>query len=351
MKRNLLLANLAIASFIQPASAQHGRVVTDTVKSPSLISIVGDPLQTRVSIYLPPSYDRSPGRRYPVVYLLHGFTATDSAWGPGRYDVSGLMDSMVAVRATGEMIIVMPNAFNRFSGSFYVNSTTEGNWEDFIAHDLVEFVDHRYRTIATAASRGIAGHSMGGYGAFYLSMHHGGTTYGAMYALSACCSHSSAGLDPARFGAQWDTVAALTSFEQLTHSGFFVRAIAGESAAFSPDPERPPFFFALEVVRKDGRWQVNPAVQAKWDAHSTQLMVPEYRGNLLRMRGIAFDIGLQDQAVPPTEVMAMDSAFRRAGIAHTFETYEGDHINKIRDRLSMRVLPFFTRTLVFQKEP
>ena len=340
------LATLGLALVAGPASAQHGRVVTDTVRAGSLANLLGDPPNAEVSIYLPPSYDRLPRARYPVVYLLHGFIASDE-WGPRAMNVAGLLDSLIAERAAGEMIVVMPNGSNRFAGSFYVNSTTNGNWEDFIARDLVSYIDHRYRTLAKAESRGIAGHSMGGFGTFYLAMHHAGTTYGAMYALSACCARASATLDPSRVGAQWDTVATLTSFAALDRSSFLVRAMAALSAAYSPDPNRPPFFFDLEQVRRDGQWQTDPVVQKKWDAHSTLLMVPAYRDALRRMRGIGFDIGAQDQAVAPAEAMAMDSALSRAGIPHTFETYQGDHLNKIRERLGIRVFPFFTKMLVF----
>lgn len=345
-----LLAALGLALVAAPASAQHGRVVTDTVRSAALTNLLGDPAEAPVMTYLPPSYDQSPRRRYPVVYLLHGFTGTaEGEWGPKGYDVPGLLDSLIAARAAGEMIVVMPTAFNRFSGSFYVNSATNGDWEKFITVDLVGYIDHRYRTIAKPESRGIAGHSMGGYGSFYLSMRHGGTIYGAMYALSACCSRASTALDASHAGAQWDTVATLRSFDVLDHSGFFVKAIAALSAAFSPDPARPPFFFDLEQVRRNGQWHTDPAVRQKWDAHSTLLMVPAHRAALRQMRGIAFDIGEQDQGVAPAEIMAMDSAMSRAGVPHVFEIYQGDHVNKIRERLRDRAFPFFTRTLVFQQ--
>ena len=328
------------------AHAQRGRVEVDTVRSASLANRVGDPSWTRVTIYLPPSYDRAPPRRYPVVYLLHGFTGNDAAWVSTRNNVPGLMDSLIAAGASAEMIVVMPNAYNRFAGSFYVNSTTNGNWDDFISGDLVRFVDGRFRTIANAASRGIAGHSMGGYGAFYLGMRHGGTVYGAIYGLSACCSRAGATPDQLPVAAvHWDSIAAFTSFEQLDHSSFLTRYLAAAGAAFSPDPSRPPFFLDPEVVRRYGTPVVDTAVLARWDAHSTLLMVPRYAATLRRLRGIAFDIGDHDQAVPPAEMFAMDSAMRRAGVPHTFETYDGDHVSKIHDRLVQRVMPFFTRVL------
>jgi S-formylglutathione hydrolase FrmB len=84
----------------------------------------------------------------------------------------------------------MPNALNRLRGSFYVNSSSAGGWDDFISAELVSYVDAKYRTLAAPRSRGIAGHSMGGFGTFYLAMRHAGDVYSAAYARSACCTHS-----------------------------------------------------------------------------------------------------------------------------------------------------------------
>lgn len=74
---------------------------------------------------------------------------------------------------------------------------------------------------------------------------------------------------------------------------------------------------------------------------------PEVSGKPHPDGGIAFDIGMQDQTVTPTSVLAMDSALTRAGIPHSFEQNQGGPTDKIRDGLASRVLPFFTRALVF----
>ncbi len=82
------------------------------------------------------------------------------------------MDKGIAEGRFGEMIVVMPDEQTKGFGSFYVNSSATGNWADFTAKDLVGFVDGKYRTLADAKSRGIVGHSMGGYGAITLGMKH-----------------------------------------------------------------------------------------------------------------------------------------------------------------------------------
>ena len=85
-----------------------------------------------------------------------------------------------------EAIIVMPNAFTKFFGSMYSSSATIGDWESFVAVDLVSDIDKRYRTLPTAGSRGIAGHSMGGYGALRIAMKRP-EAFSAVFSLSPCC--------------------------------------------------------------------------------------------------------------------------------------------------------------------
>ncbi len=344
-------ALVAFVAAAQTTSAQHGRIVTDTLPSASLANLLGAPTKTRVTIYLPPGYDASPRARFPVIYLLHGFGATEYMWTraqPRGIDVAGVMDSLIAAHASREMILVMANATDPFGGSFYTNSTTTGNWDDFIAHDLVAYVDGKYRTLAKAESRGLAGHSMGGYGTLYLGALHGGTTYGAIYAMSACCTGRGS-FDQARDVALWDTVTSFTSIEAVGRSKWFApRVTVAIAAAFAPDSSRPPLFFTPPLERDGQVWKRNAGVVAKWDAHSPLLMIPGHRDNLLHMRAIQFDIGLQDELVPPRDIAALDSAFTRAGIPHTFESYAGGHTDHVHDRFATRVVPFFSHALVFE---
>jgi S-formylglutathione hydrolase FrmB len=136
---------------------------------------LGDAADQVVHIYLPPSYQAAPMRRYPVLYLLHGYSGRPEEWTTNGYQgmsLQSVMDSLLRAGLTREMIVVVPNGRNRYLGSFYTNSPVTGNWDDYIAKELVAHVDASYRTIARRESRGIAGHSMGGYGAISLAMRH-----------------------------------------------------------------------------------------------------------------------------------------------------------------------------------
>ncbi len=128
----------------------------------------GDSAARSVTVYLPASYKKNTSQRYPVVYFLHGYTDDDAKfYGFSKHwmTLPPILDTAFAKGNANEMIVVTPNAFTRFQGSMYSNSITTGNWEDFVAKELVAYIDSHYRTVAKAGSRGLAGHSMGGYGA------------------------------------------------------------------------------------------------------------------------------------------------------------------------------------------
>ena len=297
-------------------------------------NLEGDSPDREVSVYLPPGYDAAGSRRYPVVYLLHGFTDSDLRW----FGSDPLFDGRAAADrafsgAVPEMIVVMPNAKTRYFGSMYSNSPTTGDWEAFIARDLVTYVDHHYRTIAEAASRGLAGHSMGGYGAIRLGMKYP-EVFSSIYALSACC------LQPADPNA-WADVADSQTDEQIATAPFMVKVQFASAAAWSPNPENPPRF--LDLPQRDGK--PLPAVIARWAANAPLVTVNRYSANLKRLHAIALDVGTSDSLIGG--VQAFDRALSTAGVPHDFETYDGDHLNRIELRFGQHVLPFFARHLGF----
>src|SRR5690606_24064695 len=141
----------------------------------------------QVSIYLPPSYSRELDRRYPVVYMLHGYTNTDLGYfGPEGRQAHLIAERAFASGAAEEMILVMPNCMNAFGGCMYSSSVTAGDWEGYVGEDLVAYMDERYRTLPRRESRGLAGHSMGGYGTIRIGMKRP-DVFSAIYAMSSCC--------------------------------------------------------------------------------------------------------------------------------------------------------------------
>jgi S-formylglutathione hydrolase len=136
-------------------------------------NLEGDPAERDVCVYLPPSYATQPNRRYPVVYFIHGYGATAEAYWK-LMTVPATADKLMNSGTVHEMILVHPDAHTLYAGSMYSDSPTTGNGEDYITHDLVAYIDSHYRTITTPESRGLAGHSMGGYGTLRLAMKYPG---------------------------------------------------------------------------------------------------------------------------------------------------------------------------------
>src|SRR5262245_2108051 len=169
-----VLTSFGVIGLFAPLAAQTGTVTQYQVNSKALArNLVGQPGATQVEVYLPASYSRDTTRRYPTLSLLHGIQGTSADWTKPGYQgmtIQGLVDSLSAAKAIKELIVVIPTATNLYSGSFYSNSPVTGNWEDFISRDLVAWADSAFRTIPAAASRGIAGHSMGGLGTILMAM-------------------------------------------------------------------------------------------------------------------------------------------------------------------------------------
>src|SRR4029450_4409839 len=85
-----------------------------------------------------------------------------------------------------EMILVLPDSKTLHNGSMYSSSVTTGDFENYVARDVVSSIGTHYRTIATRESRGLVGHSMGGYGATRIGMKHA-DVFSSLYIMSPCC--------------------------------------------------------------------------------------------------------------------------------------------------------------------
>jgi S-formylglutathione hydrolase len=196
MTRLLLIALVACtnspaapAPSAKPAAAKRavpapkGHVSTETFHSDAL------GVNKEVLVYLPAGYDPNGTKHWPVLYYLHGLGGDETNWVK-----KGGLDNAADNLGLGA-IVVMPDGDNNFyldgatpqdyeacikegKGMFIPTQSRKKTcvrtvkYETYITHDLVGWVDGKYKTIATKAGRGIAGLSMGGFGALMLSMRH-----------------------------------------------------------------------------------------------------------------------------------------------------------------------------------
>lgn len=126
-----------------------------------------------VYVYLPSGYTSHPTKRYPVVYLLHGFPGRPLAWLETLR--MGVIDDSLGARGRAQpTILVMPfGSTGTFTDKEWVDGAAPGNgWGTFVSRDVVRYVDAHYRTVRARAARAIVGLSEGGYGAIDIALHH-----------------------------------------------------------------------------------------------------------------------------------------------------------------------------------
>ena len=300
-------------------------------------NLEGDAVDRDVIVILPPSYAKDNHRRYPVVYALHGFSIGAEQWSH-EIHVPQTIEGAFAQGAK-EMIVVLPDSKTIHNGSMYSSSVTTGDFENFIAHDLVAYIDAHYRTLPNRRSRGLVGHSMGGYGASRIGMKHS-DVFGSLYIMSPCCmSPRPAGPPNLDLEKKLESVKTAEDSAKLS---FFERAQLASAAAWSPDPKNPPLY--LDLPTKDGVAQ--PDIQAKWAANAPLDFIDQYIRNLRQYNGIAIDVGDQDNL--RTDTAKLHDVLDRYSIPNTFEVYPGTHTSAVADRFQNHVMPFFSNHLCFQ---
>lgn len=297
-------------------------------------NLEGDAVDRDVIVVLPPSYQSDTLRRFAVLYALHGYSIGAEQW-THEIHVPQTIEGAFALGAR-EMIVVLPDSKTAYGGSMYSSSVTTGDFERFIAHDLVRYVDAHYRTVPERRSRGLVGHSMGGYGAARIGMKHP-DVFGSLYIMSPCCL-SARGAGPANPASERALEAVRTPAAADTLP-FFLRAQLATAAAWSPDPKNPPLF--LDLPTRGGVAQAD--VLAKWAANAPLAFVDQYVGGLRTYDAITMDVGDQDGL--RVDAGRLHDVLDTYGIPNAFEVYHGTHTSAVADRFQNHVLPFFSSHL------
>ncbi len=332
----------------QPSTFDGGRVVELEVPAPALKgNLLDTPSIQRAAIYLPPSYDQEPDRSFPVLYLLHGIFDEYDVW-IEHFEVPKILDRLIENENLPELIVVMPNAGNVYGGGYYRNSPASGNWADYIADDLVEFVDAQFRTLKHAESRAVVGHSMGGYGALNLAMSKSGV-FSVVWALSPCCL---APIEDLGFGNQaWRRAFAVTEPGDLRDlvdgRDFYTLAILGIVTAFSPDRNAPPTYgsFPFDIVR--GEVVLDDAAFDQFRDAFPVRQVRDARDSLRDLRGLGLGVGLGDQfSHIPAGTLEFSQLLGSERIPHRLDFYVGDHRQEVGERLETIVFPWVVERLI-----
>jgi enterochelin esterase-like enzyme len=305
-------------------------------------NLEGNAVDRDAFVFLPPTYSQNRTRRYPVVYALHGYSIGAEQW-TQEIHVPQTIEGAFA-KGAHEMIVVLPDSKTVHNGSMYSGSVTTGDFENYVARDVVSYIDAHYRTIASRESRGLVGHSMGGYGATRIGMKHA-EVFGSLYIMSPCClsprgSGGGRGAPAPNAAANDEALAAVKTPADSAKLPFGLRAQLASAAAWSPNPTNPPLYLDLPIGDHA------PAVLAKWAANAPLAFLDQYIAGLRRYRAIAIDVGDKDGL--RVDAGKLHDALDQYGVANTFDMYPGTHTSDVAVRFQEHVMPFFSRTLSFQ---
>ena len=313
----------------------RGRFEERTVRSRVLEgNPLGDPSERPLWVYLPPGVGDDPGRRYPSIYVIQGYTGQVDMWwnrSALRPTVPELIDELFAGPAPPPpAIVVLVDCWTSLGGSQFLNSPGTGRYLDYLCDEVVAFVDERYPTLPAREHRGIAGKSSGGYGAMVASMlrpdtfgalvsHAGDALFEHCYlpdmakAARALRDHYDGSYE--RFFADFATRPAMSKDTDGVLLGMWAMA-----ACYSAEPDGTvtlPFDPATGRLRDE--------VWARWLALDPVRMAAGHADQLRSLRGIYLDAGRRDQFWLDLGAAAFSAELDALGIEHVFELFDATH--------------------------
>jgi enterochelin esterase-like enzyme len=336
---------------------------------------LGDPHVRKLGVWLPPQYEGSGRKRFPVLYDLVGFTGSGLAhtnWKPFGDNVPERAARLIHEKKMGPAILVFPDCFTALGGNQYVNSSAIGDYADYLTKEIIPFVDREFRTLASREHRGCFGKSSGGYGAMI---------HGMKYARhwGAIANHSGDAYFDFVYGHDWPNTLAELAKHRLPKrkAGAFdakrearrsadgrddgrikrflqhvwkKEKLSGKeghcimnlcmAATYDPDP-RAPNGFRIPFNAETGeliaeRWR-------NWRRHDPINLVSRHRASLKSLRGIYIDCGWRDQYHIHYGARILSRRLAEAGIRHRYEEFDDDH-SDIDYRMDVS-LPFLARAL------
>jgi len=348
----LYLHNCTIIVFLLSAftitGRSQGRLIDVVIESKKFShNKIGISAKRNVTVYLPEHHDDK-AKRFPVIYYLHNFFEDNRSLFSGN-DSKALFDKAIKDKVISDVIVVSADFGTPVGGSFYINSSVTGNWEDFMVEELVPYIDANFKTLPQKGSRGIAGDRMGGYGAFRFGMQYS-NVFGSVYALHPVGTGT--GLQIMHLRPNWDVLAKVTSTDDLKDD-VFSQIFTAMFQAHLPNPNKAPLFVDLPAHRVGNQLVIDVKLTERLhNSFFLERMIPRYAENIKSLRGLKFDWGCSD---PNADHVYANQAFTHKlneyGIAHESEEYNGGWGDKHwgeHGRVYTDVLPFFRKHLIFE---
>jgi len=296
---------------------------------------LGDPVERPVVVYLPEGYDAQASRRYPALYVLHGYTGDAAALiasRPWETNVLQWADRLIQERRMPPALVVLVDGFTRLGGSQYVDSVHNGAYATYTVRDVIGHVDGNYRTIASEGGRAILGKSSGGFGAMHLVMEHPG-------AFAAFASHSGDSYfqyaHPPAFATvqrvlqahDFDVGAYVEAFERKpkrSSAEYTTMEMLAYAAAYSP---RSATAFDLDLPFDKASGELRHEVFARWLAFDPAERVAGRQAELSRLRLRYLDCGRRDEYNLDIGARVVSRRIRDLGLDVRHEEFDDDHRN------------------------
>jgi enterochelin esterase family protein len=314
----------------------EGDVCVDFIESDALAkNPLGDPATRPVAVYLPPGYDAQASRRYPALYVLHGYTGDVAALiasRPWETNVLQWADRLACERRMPPALIVLVDGFTRLGGSQYVDSVHNGQYATYTVRDVVGHVDRAYRTIPNEGGRAVLGKSSGGFGAMHLVLEHPGI-FGAFASHSGDSyfryAHLPAFATVHRIleAHDFNIAAYVDAFERKHKRGmpeYTTMEMLAYAAAYSPRSANA-FDLDLPFDRENG--ELREDVFARWLAFDPAERVGAHRAELARLRLRYLDCGRRDEYNLDIGSRVVAQRIRDLGLPVRHEEFDDDHRN------------------------
>ena len=326
-----------------------GRFEETTFESEALRgNPLGDPHVRPIWVYLPPGYDDEPDRRYASIYMIQGLTGQLDMWrnrAAFRRNFPELADDLFAAGEAPPCILVWVDCWTSLGGSQFLDSPGTGRYHTYLCDEVVPWIDGRYRTLAEAANRGIAGKSSGGYGAMVtpmlrpdvfggLATHAGDALFEACYLPefreSARALRDEYDGSFERFWEDFRSRPALTKASDSVLLNSWCMA-----ACYSTDEDgtvRLPFDVDTG--------ELLPDVWERWLAKDPVRMVAERAEAVRSLRAVYIDSGNKDEWYLDLGAEAFRRALADVGVTDVhFELFDAGHMGiEYRYPLSLRYL-------------
>ena len=319
------------------------------IPAPSLKgNLFGESATQEIAVILPPNYGTS-GKLYPVLYFLPGFSADHKT-------IANMLSNSLSDQAESEqdMIIVVVNGTSKLGGCFYTNSPVTGNWADFVMENVVSYIDSRYNTVQAAKSRGIAGHSMGGFGSLQLALNNS-DVFGHVYSMSPGLfdeiglENSGINFAVLERGIEKYSVLSeetaqseyLSDVKKMIWPSNFAFAYA---SVFAYDTSKG--FPYIEVPEKSDEIYLEDEVYNRYiqGFGAWEEKLDKNGDNFRNLYNLAIEYGEQDELYwIPNGSRYLCELLQKAKIPHEQIAFQGGHTNKLQERFDDFMLPFFCK--------